>query len=122
MSDLSPLQSIIAECSERYNCRVAFSSNDLDKDKSVCISEIVSREPGNGNGTSCLRYIIEQLKAIGCRNVNIVVFPLQQKITTKQHNALCRRLVGWYEREGFELVSVNYNDGNMISADMEMRI
>jgi len=101
-------------CSDTWGCNVVLSRYNVG-DKSIVLSEIQSKNPGQGKGTSCLQYVIKILTNMGVEKIWLLAKPINKDELD------ATRLAIWYMRNEFKIIKINLGDcGNVESAEMEL--
>lgn len=109
------LQLLQASCDELYCCETSLSY--YPQTNSVAIVSFRSREPGKGNGTLCLRYLLSMLKSMGIKSVTVQASPLGG-MSAQRRQLLVLKLCNWYARFNFDMIQYNFCGRYISSGDL----
>jgi hypothetical protein len=112
------LNRLVTACREEFGCDVVLSRWD-PVTSSVVLSQIISQTPGKGNGTQCIKYLLQELERIGVKKIWLLACPIGAASPKKQEEGVIK-LAEWYHRFGFEFVRYSKCGDYISNAEMEM--
>ena len=86
---------------------------------SVWLSQIISQTPGKGNGTKCMKYLLERLEKCGIKSAMLLACPTGGMGPKKREEGVIR-LAEWYNRFGFEFIRYSRCGDYIANVEMEM--
>ena len=109
-------QEIIRTARTTYDCELKFGD---DNGVDITIIRIKAANPGNGQGTACMVWLLNELASRGYKSVTTIPSPLDP-MEPEENSDLCIRLIRWYHRFGFNLVREHFYEGTDLLSQAEM--
>ena len=114
--DLYILHLLEGACNAMFDCEVIFTRFDEDN-MSIVLSQIISKNPGNGKGTYCINYINFMLEAYGIKKLQLLAKPIAENYTDLD----VMRLSNWYHKHGLTAINIQEENDKIMAVEMERR-